>query len=178
MRHADRRPVRLIFDRRAGCASERETGAIELRRHGGFGEDQSEWVFLDIFGEMVEGLFETFGHIDILFLRGIKETHERAPGVGARIGGRAETDLSSDDGGPEVPFGEVVFGRDMSVLCPMIEAMSVIPEEILNMLDPEVQGGSLDSDEDLGFGFGGFLIKLGIADGLVSETHGGGQERG
>jgi len=150
-------------------------GGIGLRRLGDFGKDQREGVFLDIFGEMVEGLFETFGHIDILFLQGIKETHERAPGVGARIGGRAETDLSSDDGGPEVAFGEVVFSRDLSVLCPMIEAMSVIPEEILNMLDPEVQGGSLDPGEDLGFGFGGFLIKLGIADGLVSETHGSGQ---
>ena len=149
--------------------------AIGLRRLKDFWEDQRERIFLDIFGEVVEGLFETFGHIDILFLQGIKETHERAPRVGTRIRGRAETDLASDDGGPEVAFGEVVFGRDLSALCPMIEAMSVIPEEILNMSDPEVQGGSLDSDEDLGFGFGGFLIKLGIADGLVSETHGGGQ---
>ncbi len=142
------------------------------------GEDQGERVFLDIFGKMVEGLFETFGHIDFLFLQGIKETHERAPRVGTRIRCRAETDFASDDGGPEVAFGEVVFSRDLSVLCPMIQAMSVLPEEILNVSDPEMLGGSLDSDEDLGFGFSGFLIKLGIADGLVSETHGGGQERG
>jgi hypothetical protein len=158
-------------------ARERQ-GAIGLRRPGDFGEDQRERVFVDIFGEMVEGLFETCGHIDILFLQGIKETHKGAPRVGARIRGRAETDLASDDGRPEVAFGEVVFSRDLSVLCPMIEAMSVIQEEILNVSDPEVQGGSLDRGEDLGFGFGGFLIKLGIADGLVSETDGGGQQRG
>jgi len=167
--------MRSIFGERAGCVSERETGAIGLRRLEDFWEDQRERVFVDIFGEMVEDLFETFGHIDILFLQGIKETHQRTPGMGARIRGRAETDLASDDGGPEVAFGEVVFGRDLTVLCPMIEVMSVIPEEILNVSDSEVQGRSLDSDEDLGFGFGGFLIKLGIADGLVSETHGGGQ---
>ena len=148
---------------------------IELRRLGDFGEEQRERVLVDIFGELVEDLFETFGHIDLLFLQSVKDTHPGATRMGASIRGRAETDLASDDGGPEVALGEVVFSRDLSVLCPMIEAMSVIPEEILNMLDPEVQGGSLDPGEDLGFGFGGFLIKLGIADGLVSETHGGGQ---
>ncbi len=95
--------------------------------------------------------------------------------MGASIRGRAETDLASDDGGTEVSFREVIFGRDLSVLCPMIETMSVIPEEILNMSDSEMEGRSLNSDNDLGFGFGRLLIKLGLADGLVPETHGGGQ---
>ena len=96
--------------------------------------------------------------------------------MGASIRGRAETDLAGDDGGPKVAFREVIFGRDLSVLCPMIEAMSVIPEEILNVSDSEMEGGSLYSGDDLGFGFGSLLIKLGFADGLMSETHCGGQE--
>ena len=149
--------------------------AIALRGLLDFGEEQRERILVDILGELVEDLFKAFGGVYILFFQGVKDSHQGAARMGASIRGRAETDLSGDDGGPEVAFGEVVFSRDLSVLCPMIEAMSVIPEEILNVSDSEVQGRSLDSDEDLGFGFGGFLIKLGIADGLVSETHGGGQ---
>ena len=41
-----------------------------------------------------------------------------------------------------------------------------------------MEGGSLDSDQDLGFGFGSLRIKLGLADGLVPQTHGSGQEGG
>ena len=63
--------------------------------------------------------------------------------MGARIRGRAEADLASDDGGPEVAFDEVVFSRNLSVMCPMIEAMRVIPEEILNASDSGVEGGTL-----------------------------------
>ncbi len=126
-------------------------------------------------GELVEDLSEAFGHIDMLFPQGVKDTHQGATRMGASIRGRAETDLASDNSGPEVTFRKVVFGRDLSVLCPMIESMSIIAEEILNVSDAEMEGGSLDGDEDLGFGFGGFLIELGLADGLVSKTHGGGQ---
>ena len=133
---------------------------------------------VDIFGEVVKDLFETFGGVDFLFLQGVKDTHQGATRMGASIRGRAETDLASDDGGTEVSFREVIFGRDLSALCPMIETMSVIPEEILNMSDSEMESGSLDSDQDLGFGFGSLLIKLGLADGLVPQTHGSGQERG
>jgi hypothetical protein len=57
----------------------------------------------------------------------------------------------------------------------MIEAMSVIPEEILNASDSGVEGGGLYRGDDLGFGFGSFLIKPGLVDGLVSETHCRGQ---
>ena len=98
---------------------------------------------MDIFGEVVKDLFETFGGVDLLFLQGVKDTHQGATRMGARIRGRAETDLAGDDGGPEVAFREVVFGRDLSVLCPMIEAMSVIPEEILNAPDSGVEGAGL-----------------------------------
>jgi hypothetical protein len=146
-----------------------------LRGLGNFREEQRERVLVDIFGELVEDLFETFSGVDILFLQGVKDTHQGATRMGASVRGRAETDLASNDGGPEVAFREVIFGRDLSVLCPMIKAMSVIPEEILNVSDSEMEGGSLDSDDDLGFGFGSLLIKLGLVDGLVSETHCGGQ---
>ena len=94
--------------------------------------------------------------------------------MGARIRGRAETDLAGDDGGPKVAFREVVFSRDFSVLCPMIEAMSVLTEEILNVPDSEVEGGSLYRGDDLGFGLSSLLIKLGLIDGLASQTHGRG----
>ena len=149
--------------------------AIGSRGLVDFGEEQGERVLMDIFGELVEDPSEVVGHIDILFLQGVKDTHQGATCMGASIRGRAETDLASDDGGPEVAFREVVFGRDLSVLCPMIESMSIIPEEILNVSDAEMEGGSLDRDEDLGFGFSSLLIKLDITDGLVSETHCGGQ---
>jgi hypothetical protein len=148
---------------------------IELRRLGDFGEEERERVLVDIFGELVEDLFETFGHIDLLFLQSVKDTHPGATRMGASIRGRAETDLAGDDRGPKVAFREVVFSRDLSVLCPMIEAMSVIPEEILNVSDSWVEGVSLYRGDDLGFGFGSLLIKFGLVDGLVSKTHGRGQ---
>ena len=155
-------------------AGEKHRG-IELRRLGDFGKEQRERVLVDIFGELVEDLFEMFGHIDLLFLQRVKDTHQGATRMGASIRGRAETDLAGDDGGPKVAFREVVFSRDLSVLCPMIEAMSVIPEEILNVSDSWMEGVSLYSSDDLGFGFGSLLIKLGLVDGLVSETHCRGQ---
>ena len=146
-----------------------------LRGLGNFKEEQRERVLVDIFGELVEDLFEAFGGVDILFLQGVKDTHQGATRMGARIRGRAEADLAGDDGGTEVSFREVIFGRDLSALCPMIETMSVIPEEILNMSDSEMESGSLNSDDDLGFGFGSLLVKLGLVDGLVSQTHCRGQ---
>ncbi len=147
----------------------------ELRRLEDIGEEQRERVLVDILGELVEDLFETFGHINLLFLQTVKDTHQGATGMGPSIRGRAKTDLTGDDGGPKVAFREVVFSRDLSVLCPMIEAMSVLPEEILNMSDSWVEGVSLYSGDDLGFGFGSLLIKFGVIDGLVSEAHGRGQ---
>ena len=148
---------------------------IELRRLRDFGEEQRERVLVDIFGELVEDLFETSCRIDLLFLQRVKDTHQGATGMGARIRGRAETDLASNDGGSKVAFREVVFGRDQSVPRPMIEARSVTPEEILNASDSEMQSRSLDRDNDLSFGFSSLLIKLCLADRLVSETHCGGQ---
>ena len=133
---------------------------------------------MNILGELVEDLFEAFGHIHLLFLQGVKDTHQGATGMGASIGGRAETDLAGDDGGSEVAFCEVVFSRDLSVLCPMIEAMSVLSEEILNVSDSRVEGVSPYSGNDLGFGFSGPLKEFAVMDGLVSETHGRGQKGG
>ncbi len=133
---------------------------------------------MDILGQLVKDFFETFGHIDLLFLQGVKDTHQGATSMGTSIGGRAETDLAGDDGGPEVAFRKVVFSGDLSVLCPMIKAMSVFPEEILNVSDSWVEGMSLYSGDDLDFGFIGLLIEFGVIDGLVSETHGRGQEGG
>ncbi len=133
---------------------------------------------MDILGELVEDLFETIGHIHLLFLQGVKDTHQGATGMGASIGGRTETDLTGDDSGPEVAFGEVVFCWDLSVLCPMIEAMSVLSEEILNVSDAWVEGVSLYGGDDLSFGVGGLLIEFGLLEGLVSQTHGRGQEGG
>lgn len=163
-----------VFRERAGCDSKREQGE-GLRRVGEFGEEQRERILVDILGELVEDIFETFGYVDFLFFQRVKDTHQGATRMGTRIRGRAEADLAGDDGGPEVAFREVVFSRDLSVLCPMIEAMSVIPEEILNASDSEVEGGGLYRGDDLGFGFGSLLIKLCLVDGLVSETHCRGQ---
>ena len=130
---------------------------------------------MDIVGELVEDLFEAFGYIDFLFFQRVKDTHQGATRLRARIRGRAKADLAGDDGGPEVAFGEVVFSRDLSVLCPMVEAMSVITEDILNTLDSGVEGGTFYCGNDLGFGFGSLPIKLGLVDRLVSETHCRGQ---
>ena len=148
---------------------------IELRRLGDIGEEQRERVLVDIFDELVEELFETFGYIDLLFLQRVKDAHQSATGMGARIGGGPETDLAGDDGGPEVAFREVIFSRNLSVLCPMIEAMSVLSKEILNVSDSGVEGMSLYSGNNLSFGLSSLLIKFGLIDGLVSETHGRGQ---
>ena len=57
---------------------------------------------MDIFGEVVKDLFETFGGVDLLFLQGVKDTHQGATRMGASIRSRAETDLAGDDGGTEV----------------------------------------------------------------------------
>jgi hypothetical protein len=47
---------------------ERDTEVIELRRLWDFGEERRESVLVEIVGELVEDLFETLGHIDLLFL--------------------------------------------------------------------------------------------------------------
>ena len=163
-----------MVSERARCVREREQGE-GLRRFWDFGEERSERVLVDIVGELVEDLFETFGHIDFLFFQRVKDTHQGATRMGTSIRGRTEADLAGDDGGPEVALREVVFSWDLSVLCPMIEAMSVIPEEILNASDSGVEGGTFYRNDDLGFGFGSLLMKLGLVDGLVSETHCRGQ---
>ena len=56
-----------------------------LRGLGNFREEQRERVLVDIFGELVEDLFETFSGVNILFLQGAKDTHQGASHMGASI---------------------------------------------------------------------------------------------
>ena len=57
-----------------------------------------------------------------------------SPGI--RLG--AETDFAGDDGGPQIPLGQVVLGGDPPVIGPVIEPVGVGPEDLLDATDAEV----------------------------------------
>jgi len=98
--------------------------------------------------------------------------------LGARIGLRAEADFACDDHTAQLPFSEVVFGRDITIIGPMIHPVGLVVKDVLEPLNDGMTGGTFDDADDSLFGLFGSFVKFPIADGKASQTHSLGQKRG
>jgi hypothetical protein len=90
---------------------------------------------MGILYKLVEGLFEMILYVTLLFFQRIKDAHENTACICARVRDGAETDLSGNDRGSEISFGEIVFSRHLTVVHPMIEARSMVLKDVLNAPD-------------------------------------------
>ena len=90
---------------------------------------------MGILGKLVEGLFEVILYVTLQFFQRVKDAHEDTACICTRVRDRAETDLSGNDRGSEISFGEIVFGRDLTVVHPMIETRSMVLKDVLDATD-------------------------------------------
>jgi hypothetical protein len=84
-----------------------------------------------ICGESVEDPFQAGHHIHLSFLKSVQHGHEHAAGAGSGIGQRAEADFAGDDRRPQIAFGEGVLSWRLPVARPVVEAVGVPPEDVL-----------------------------------------------
>ena len=110
---------------------------------------------MDIFGQLVQDIFEVGGDIDPLLFEGVEHSHQNSSGMGARIGLGTKAGFAGDDRGSKVAFGQVVLRRYGSVLGPEIETFLILPEDILDVADSQVAGGAVDSGKNLGLDLDG-----------------------
>jgi hypothetical protein len=87
--------------------------------------------------------------------------------MSARVGLGTKAGLADDDRGAEVPLGQVVLGRDGSVLGPEIEAVGIVAEDILEVSDSEMAGGTIHGGKDLGLNLEGLGAEAGSRQGLI-----------
>jgi hypothetical protein len=97
--------------------------------------------------------------------------------MSARVGLGTKAGLRGDDRGSKVPLGQVVFGRDGSVLGPEIEAIGLLAEDLLDVSDSQMASGTIHGREDLGFDLEGFGAEAGSGQGLVASSYGQGEQR-
>ena len=133
---------------------------------------------MGILYKLVESLFEMILYVTLLFFERGQDSHEDTACICACVRDGTETDFSGNNCGPEISFGEIVFGRDLTLVHPMIEARSIVLKDVLNAPDSQMHGRSLYGGDDLGFDFGSLGIEFCIEDGLGSELHGRGKKRG
>lgn len=88
-----------------------------------------------ILGKLVEGLFEVILYVTLQFFQRVKDAHEDTACICTRVRDRAETDLSGNDRGSEISFGEIVLSRHLTLVHPMIEARSIVLKDVLNTPD-------------------------------------------
>ena len=55
--------------------------------------------------------------------------------MGASVRDRSKADLAGDDSRSEIPFGEIIIGRNPAILSPVIEARSIFREDFLDAAD-------------------------------------------
>ena len=149
-----------------------DSGKVKGRRDSGCWaiswEQQREGVLMDILGQLVQDLLEVGGYIEPFLFEGVEHGHQNPSGMSARVGLGTKAGLADDDRGAEVPLGQVVLGRDGSVLGPEIEAVRILAEDILEVSDSQVAGGTLHGGKDLGLDLEGFGAEAGIRQGLMA----------
>src|SRR3990172_7324746 len=96
--------------------------------------------------------------------------------MGASIRDRSKADLTGDDGWSEISFGEIIIGRDLTILSPVVETRGIFKEDFLDAADTQMHRGSIYGSKDLGFNLSRLGIKVRVLDGLGSEFHGRGQK--
>lgn len=90
---------------------------------------------MDIEGELVEDPGEMGDHIHVPLFEGVPHRPQHPTGVSPGIRLRPEADLASHDCGPQVAFGKVVLGRHPPVVGPVIEAIRMGPNDLLEAMD-------------------------------------------
>ena len=70
----------------------------------------------------------------------------------------------------------VVVGGDGPVFGPVIEAVFIVAEDVLNSSDGEVLGGGIHGGFDLGLEFFRLGVKFGVGDFFPVEAHGLGEQ--
>ena len=126
------------------------------------GEQQNKGVLVDILGQFIEDTLEVSGDINAPFLEGVEDCHQDPSGMGTRIGLGSEAGLACDHGGAKIALGQVVFCRHLSTIRPVIHSLCLFSEDVLDALDPQVGGRSVDGMDDLGFELSGLERKLSV----------------
>jgi hypothetical protein len=85
-------------------------------------------------------------------------------GPGVRL--RAEANLASDDRGPQIPFGRIRLGGNLSVGGPVIEAVAIRPEAVLRPAATQLLRRLGHRRDGLGFESRRLLGELGIRERL------------
>jgi len=77
--------------------------------------------------------------------------HQDTPSFCSGIGLRAEADLSSDDGKAQISFREIVVSGDLPICGPPVHPIRMIMEDLLDVADGQMLGGSMYPLDDLVF---------------------------
>src|SRR2546426_12304827 len=102
--------------------------------------------------------------IEDFFPQSVNEGHQDFAGFGAGLRLRAKADLASNHGGTQLPFGPVIVSWNLSVGDPVVEAMRVLGEDVLDTADAQGVGG---------LGGDGLNLLLEVAGVLVIGEGGG-----
>jgi hypothetical protein len=71
---------------------------------------------------LVQNNFEMVFYVEPMFFPRVQDAHQYAAGIGTSVRYRSKADLAGDDGGSEISFGEIIVGRDPTILSPVVEA--------------------------------------------------------
>ena len=78
------------------------------------------WILVHIFGKLIEDLLEVALDVASPFFEGSDDRSMYTPGDCSIIGYGSKTDFAGYNGGPEIPLGLIVLGRNRPVRHPMI----------------------------------------------------------
>jgi hypothetical protein len=123
---------------------------------------------MDILGELVQDILEVGGCIGPLLFEGVEQRHQNPSGMSAGVGPGSKATLAGDDRGSKPPFGQVVLSRYGSVLGPQIEAVGILAEDLLELSDAQMAGGTIHGRNDLSLDLEGFGGEAGTRQGLVA----------
>lgn len=118
------------------------------------GKEEGVRVERWICDELIERGLHSGGGRDAALSERVQDTHERFARAGSGGGLGAEGNLSRDDEGPQVAFGEVVFGRDGGIARPVVKPVLVLAEEVLDFLDVRVKRLAAGDGDDPALGPG------------------------
>ena len=96
--------------------------------------------------------------------------------MGTCIRDGSKADLPGDDRGSKISFCEIIIGRDLAILSPVIETRGISEEDFLDAADPQMHRGSVYGSKDLVLDLSRQEIKVFVLEGLGSELHGRGQK--
>jgi hypothetical protein len=91
------------------------------------GEQEGKGVLMDILGHLVQDLLEVDSDIDSLLFQRVEHGHQNPSGMSAGVGLGTQAGLAGDDRASKVALGQVILGRNGSVLSPEIETWTESP---------------------------------------------------